>query len=214
MGVNATSNVSGSTSKDYGNYASSKVTTKESDAKKQETAKVEKTGDAAVVYDKNEQSATSSYTVNKMSKEQRDALIEKLKADQEQRQTSLMDIARDMIAKQAQSFSFASDDDVWRFLAKGKYEVDAATKEKAQKDIAEDGYYGVKQTSQRLFDFACALAGDDVDKMQEMQKAIEKGYKKAEKTWGGKLPEICQQTLEATNKMFDDYYASKTAETE
>ena len=87
--------------------------------------------------------------------------------------------------------------------------VDAETKAKAQEDISEDGYYGVKQTSQRLFDFACALAGDDVDKMKEMQAAIEKGYKKAEKTWGKELPEICQQTLDATNKMFDDYYASK-----
>lgn len=32
-----------------------------------------------------------------------------------------------------------------------------------------------KQISQRLFDFASASAGDDVDKMKEMQKAMEKG---------------------------------------
>ena len=49
---------------------------------------------------------------------------------------------------------------------------------------SEDGYWGVKQTSQRLFDFASALAGDDVDKMKEMQAAMEKGYKMATKAWG------------------------------
>ena len=64
----------------------------------------------------------------------------------------------------------------------GNFTVDAATKAQAQKDIGEDGYWGVKQTSQRLFDFASALAGDDVDKMKEMQ---------------------------AANKLFDDYYNSK-----
>lgn len=47
---------------------------------------------------------------------------------------------------------------------KGDFTVDAATKAQAQKDISEDGYYGVKQTSERLFDFASALAGDDVER--------------------------------------------------
>ena len=42
-----------------------------------------------------------------------------------------------------------------------------------------------------------------------MQAAIEKGYKMAEKTWGGSLPQISQDTLAATNKLFEDYYASK-----
>lgn len=87
--------------------------------------------------------------------------------------------------------------------------MDAATKAQAQEDISENGYYGVKQTSERLFDFAMALAGDDVDKMKEMQAAVEKGFKLATKAWGKELPEICSDTLEATNKLFEDYYASK-----
>ena len=87
--------------------------------------------------------------------------------------------------------------------------MDAATKAQAQKDISEDGYWGVKQTSQRLFDFASALAGDDVEKMQEMQKAMQKGFKLATKSWGRELPDISNSTLDAANKLFDDYYASK-----
>ena len=45
--------------------------------------------------------------------------------------------------------------------------------------------------------------------MKEMQAAMEKGFKQATKAWGGDLPEICQRTLAAANKLFDDYYASK-----
>jgi hypothetical protein len=56
------------------------------------------------------------------------------------------------------------------------------------------------------------LAGDDVDKMKEMQAAIEKGYKLATKSWGSDLPDISKNTLDATNKLFENYYASKTEE--
>ena len=90
--------------------------------------------------------------------------------------------------------------------------VDEETVKKAQEDIAEDGYWGVKQTSQRLFDFASALAGDDVDKMKEMQKAMEKGFKLATGAWGKKLPSICSETMDAANKLFEDYFASKSSE--
>ena len=60
-----------------------------------------------------------------------------------------------------------------------------------------------------MFDFASALAGDDADKMKKMQDAITKGYEQATKAWGKELPDICKETLEATNKLFDEYYASK-----
>ena len=70
--------------------------------------------------------------------------------------------------------------------------------------MSEDGYWGVKQTSGRILDFAKALAGDDPEKMEKMRSAFEKGYKMAEKTWGGELPEISKQTYEAVMKGFDD----------
>ena len=87
--------------------------------------------------------------------------------------------------------------------------VSAADIAQAREDISEDGYWGVKQTSQRLFDFAAALAGDDVDKMKEMQAAMEKGFQKATKAWGKELPGICRDTIDAANKLFEEYYASK-----
>ena len=84
------------------------------------------------------------------------------------------------------------------------FTVDAATKAQAQADIADDGYWGVSQTSQRILDFATALTGGDPDKIDAMQAAFKKGYEKAQKTWGGQLPDICQKTYDAVLKGFDD----------
>ena len=41
---------------------------------------------------------------------------------------------------------------------------------------------------------------------------MEKGFKQAEKTWGGSLPAICRETMNAAGKMFEDYYESKETE--
>lgn len=97
-------------------------------------------------------------------------------------------------------------DNLWKTIASGNFTVDAQTKADAQAAISEDGYWGVKQTSQRLFDFAQALAGDDPEKMKEMQAAIEKGYKQAEEAWGGSLPSISGETYKAVNDLFSAYY--------
>lgn len=179
---------------------------------------VSKTADKAysgesATYEKGSIEPKATYSINKMSKEERAALVNQLKADAEQRQSQFLDIVRKTISGQAGAFGKAKDDSIWRTLASGNFTVDAATKAQAQKDIGEDGYWGVKQTSQRLFDFASALAGDDPEKMKKMQEAMEKGFKQATKSWGGKLPGISQDTLAAANKLFDDYYNSKGVQT-
>ena len=163
----------------------------------------------ATVMEKGTTTGKATYTINKMSKEDRDALVTQLKADAEKRQSQLFDLVQKTITGQVSAYSKATGDDIWGILSSGKFTVDSATKAQAQEDISEDGYWGVKQTSQRLFDFASALAGDDVEKMKEMQAAMEKGYKQATKTWGKELPEISQKTMDAANKLFEDYFASK-----
>jgi hypothetical protein len=166
------------------------------------------------VYEKSAQeSAKAPYSINKMSKEDRAALVKQLKADQESRQNSLTNLVSQMLGKQAGMYGIANgDDSIWKIFANGNFTVDAATKAQAQEDISDDGYWGVKQTSQRLFDFASALAGDDEDKMREMQKAMEKGFKQATASWGKDLPDISNKTLDAANKLFDEYYKSKQSE--
>lgn len=152
----------------------------------------------------------ATYSVNKMSAEERAALVDQLKADAEARQNQLITLVQQMMNQQTNAYGQANN--IWEFLASGNYTVDPATQAQAQADIAEDGYYGVKQTSERIFDFACALAGDDVDKMKEMQAAFEKGFKQAEETWGGKLPDISYETQDAVNKKFEEYYAAMGVE--
>lgn len=194
----------------YASYSASRADTAAKTDSKTDAAAADQAGKDGVVYDKTdkpESSAKNPYSVNKMSKEERAALVEQLKADQESRQAQLTDLVKKMMGQQATTYANAND--MWKFLAKGNFTVDAQTKMQAQKDISEDGYYGVKQTSERLFDFASALAGDDVDKMKEMQAAMEKGFKLATKSWGRDLPDISQKTLDAANKKFEEYYESK-----
>ncbi|MDE6968866.1 MAG: hypothetical protein K2P69_03725 [Eubacterium sp.] len=149
----------------------------------------------------------------KMTAEQRAEVVKQMKADQEKRQSQLVDLVNKMLGDQAKKFTEASDD-FWATLAKGGFSVDAAAKKEAQEAISEDGYYGVKQTSERIFDFASALAGDDVEKMKKMEAAFEKGFKQATKAWGRDLPDISNKTYDAVKDMFSNYYESKNVITD
>ena len=171
----------------------------------------EKAAEDAVYEKKEETSAKTPYSINKMSKEERAALVQQLKDDQVNRQKSLTDLVSKMLGKQVDVFSMATGQaKVWEKFANGE-SIDEAAVKQAQEDISEDGYWGVKQTSQRLFDFASALAGDDEAMMKKMQDAMMDGFKQATKAWGKELPDISHQTIDAANKLFQDYYDSKTA---
>lgn len=204
MNMSITSNYS-----NYGLYNNT-VTNQTVNEKKEQEQNSGKASEQAVVYDKqSENSGKATYEIANKSSTDRAAIVQQLKAAEEQHRNQLMEIVQKTLQGQAGAFGKATGDNFWRQLAGGNFKVDPATRAQAQKDISEDGYYGVKQTSQRLFDFAQALAGDDVDKMKEMQKAMEKGFKQATKTWGRELPSICKDTINAANKLFEDYYNSK-----
>lgn len=149
----------------------------------------------------------ATYSINKKSAADRAAIVEQMKKDLANRKNQLSDLVSQMLSKQAGTSKLAD-----LFTPDKLRNVSAEDIAKAKDDISEDGYWGVKQTSQRLFDFASALAGDDVEKMKEMQAAMEKGFKQATKAWGQELPGICKDTLNAANKLFDDYYASKNVD--
>ena len=159
-----------------------------------------------------EPSAETEKTDTVTAKQKNEAIISRLKADAEARTQQLQQLVQQMISKQGNAYGQAND--MWKFLASGNFTVDAQTKAQAQADIAEDGYWGVKQTSERIFDFAKALSGGDMDKIKEMQAAFEKGFKQATKTWGKELPQISQDTRSAVNKLFEDFYAGDQKDTE
>lgn len=70
--------------------------------------------------------------------------------------------------------------------------------------ISENGYYGIKQTSERIINFAKSVTGNDKEKLAKMKDAVEQGFKKAEKMWGEKLPLISQKTYEKVMSEFDN----------
>lgn len=169
-----------------------------------ETTKTENTtAGTGVVYERS--SNTSTASAKKTYKPDTN-LINKLKADADARTSQLRSLVEKMMSGQTNAYGKAND--IWQFLREGKFTVDPATKAQAQADISEDGYWGVKQTSQRILDFATALTGGDPSQIEKMRNAFKKGYAQAEKTWGGKLPDISQQTYDAVMKGFDDMAAA------
>lgn len=182
----------------YSTYAAQPKTNTEAKTETKATEK-EKTESAGAVYEpsKEAQAAASKKTYKTDTK-----LVAKLKADAEARTAQLQSLVEKMLTKQGETYGKAND--IWSILSSGNFTVDPATKAQAQADIAEDGYWGVSQTSQRILDFATALTGGDPDKIEEMRAAFQKGFKQAEKTWGGSLPDISQRTYDAVMKGFDD----------
>lgn len=143
---------------------------------------------------------------------------------------SLKELVRKMLEKQASKNAIAngtaSDDEMDKLMKaitgnNGKHvgqpaadvTVDDATRAAAQQDISEDGYYGVKAVTQRLMDFAGALSGGDPSKAETLRQAVQAGFKQAEDQWGGKLPQISQDTYDSVMKAFDTWEQTGTIPT-
>lgn len=209
MNVNGITNATTNVTDAYSAYTSKTPATKEAE----NTAS--KAANEGVVYEPSEaakkvaeQAAEDKKNV-KLEKNQ--ALKAQLQADSEARMAQLQSIVLRTINKQTETYGQANS--IWSILSSGNFTVDAATKAQAQADIAEDGYWGVEATSNRIVDFAVALCGDDTDKLEEMKEAFEKGFRQAEKTWGGNLPDICQRTYDAVFEKFDKLMQPETEAT-
>ena len=195
--------------------ASTQTTTKTAEKTSEITKKADSSKTASgVIYEKSSDSRTdkaSNKTTNKTDKASNKttnktdnaAIVAKLKADAEQRTAQLRSIVEQMMTKQGVAIGTA--DDMWKFLAKGDFTVSADVKAQAQADIADDGYWGVEQTSDRILDFAKALSGDDPDKADAMLEAFKKGFEQATKAWGDKLPDISQRTYDAVVEKFNKW---------
>ncbi len=90
-------------------------------------------------------------------------------------------------------------------LSSGDKEIDLQTMspEDAQALIAEDGYFGVEQTSDRIVDFAIALAGNDPTRLDAILEGVERGFNEAREAFGGWLPDISYQTYDAVLQKLD-----------
>ncbi|WP_461900700.1 hypothetical protein [Roseburia intestinalis] len=200
MTMNAINSVN-STTNSYQTSTASKTASTSTD--KTTTSDKAETG---VVYEKSSQ--TGKDTVTKKTDY---AMVAKLKADAEQRTSQLRSLVEKMMTKQGTAI--ANADSMWSFLADGNFTVDEETQKQAQADIAEDGYWGVEQTSDRILDFAKALSGNDPEKADLLIDAFKKGFEDATKSWGKDLPDISQRTYDAVLEKFDKWKNGSTTET-
>lgn len=151
----------------------------------------------AVVYEKSNEESSKVYKRDSTT-------IAKLKEDAEKRTSQLKSLVEKLLLKQGEKITDSSN--LYQLLQEGKVQVDDETRAQAQKDIAEDGYWGVNQTAERIVSFAKALTGSDPSKAEEMISAFQKGFDEATKTWGGTLPDLCQKTYD---KVMEDLEAWK-----
>lgn len=176
-------------------YSGSSVKKEDTTEKKEQTVSdsYEKSSDT--------QSDSSKQIYSKDSDQS--AIIERMKADLTQRKQQLADLVNKTFGKQADKANSLSD--LFNQIKSGAVSVDQSIVEQAKKDVADDGYWGVEQTSDRLAEFAKALSGGDTSKADEMIEAVKKGFKQATGAWGDKLPDISQKTLDATLKKLDNW---------
>jgi len=110
--------------------------------------------------EKNSQKNSSGVTYSsKMTDSERAEVVAKLKSDSQRQIDSFKSMVQDMFQKQG--LAVKNSDDIWSMFASGNYTVDQATADKAKSLISEDGYWGVDQTSDRIFEMAKALSGGD-----------------------------------------------------
>jgi hypothetical protein len=177
--------VNGVTGSPAAAYEYQAANTKQNDNKTEESKK-NTAEDSGVVYEPSKEAKTYKPDTE---------TIQRLLAEAEERKNQFMELVKQMLMDQGHAVDKGQS--IWDLLRDGKLNVDAATRDQAIEDISEDGYWGVKKTSQRILDFAVALTGGDPAKIDEMEAAFKKGFEMAEKAWGGKLPDLCQKTFDA-----------------
>lgn len=158
--------------------------------------------DTGVVY---EASTTATDGKNKIT--DYSSIVSSMKQELSSKNTQLQNLVNQLLGKQATKYTKLAD--LFKNL-----NADPATIAQAQKDVSEDGYWGVEQTSDRLVAMAQALSGGDAEKADEMIAAMKKGFEQATKAWGEDLPDICKNTIDTAVKKMETWRDSVTAETE
>jgi hypothetical protein len=188
--------VNGVTTTTYQNSETKRNRNTVSDQKKEQELYTE----PAATYEKNSEPKKVTY-------KQDTATLEQLKSDAERRTSQLRDLVEKMMLSQGKTFN---ESEMYSYLRSDDLKADPETIKQAQGDIAENGYWGVNQTSDRLVSFAKALTGGDPDKIDEMISAIQEGFNQATKAWGGDLPDISKKTLDATMEKLEKWRSEAT----
>lgn len=87
------------------------------------------------------------------------------------------------------------------------------SQEEAQELIAEDGYFGVEKTSERIFQFAIGVAGGDPARIEAIRRGVENGFEQALEALGGWLPDVTYDTYDEVMTKLDDWAGGSTSQT-
>lgn len=92
----------------------------------------------------------------------------------------------------------------------GDTEVDlrSLSQAEAQDLVADDGYFGVEKTSERIFNFAVGIAGGDPSRIDAIREGVQQGFNEALDAFGGWLPDISYDTYDAVMNKLDEWVAS------
>jgi hypothetical protein len=93
-------------------------------------------------------------------------------------------------------------------------DIESLTPEEAQELVAEDGYFGVEQTSERIFQNAVSIAGGDPARLDAIMQGVEEGFAEAEKAFGGTLPDISYETRDAVMEKLNQWAEKGKSQTE
>lgn len=179
-------------------YTTPQTTTKKA-ATQQPSSAAADAKDIGVVYE------TSTKTDDKSNKiKDYSSVVATMKKELSTKNEQLQNLVTKLLGKQAGKYTKLAD------LFKD-IQADPATIEQAKKDIADDGYWGVEQTSDRLVSMAQALSGGDTSKADTLIAAIKKGFDEATEAWGDKLPDICQKTIDAAVKKMEAWRDGTTS---
>lgn len=129
-----------------------------------------------------------------------------LKLDFQKNTDSFKQMVKEMLEKQGLKFG-----QVMKAFEKGEeviVKVDEETRAKAAEAISENGYWGVDKTSTRILEFAKTISGGDASKLDQLKSAFQEGYESAKEAFGGKLPDISQQTYDKVMAGFDTLFDS------
>lgn len=120
------------------------------------------------------------------------ATIQKLFEESDKAYNQLKQIVAQMLERQGMTFRD------WT-----KVEVDETARLEAGKLIGEGGDLSPEKVSDRIVEFAKAISGGDLGKLDELKAAIEKGFSEAARILGGELPDVSKKTYDLVMEKLD-----------
>lgn len=116
----------------------------------------------------------------------------------------LAEYVANLIKEQAVAVQFAID-------SENILDLNAITPEDARRLISENGYFGTAKTAGRIVEFAIESSGNDPARLVDIREGVAEGFREAEASCDGKLPDISHDTLKMIMAKLDEWAEQSTA---